>query len=532
MTVTSTPPRVRFAPSPTGHVHIGNIRAAIFNWLFARHNHGKFLLRVEDTDLERSTKEAIDTLLEAMDWMGLDYDEEIVYQTHLVQNHHDAAKRLIDAGDAYYGKVEDGEAAPVYFRIPWDTNRFSCVRKVGEVSLDLHSETPVVIDFTGMAYAQLSRKGKPMEEKATLAGFRDLVLTDAEGNNLFAIEGKHDAIRNGETFTIVGAAKATFTRHEVFYRDLVKGELAKPLDTIRDFVIVRSTNAPVFHLANVCDDITQSITHIIRGDDHVENTYRHLFIFYCLGAVPPAYAHLPMIVNREGKPYSKRDGDAFVGDFKTKGFLPQALFNYLSLLGWSPGDDREKMSKQELADAFTLERCSSSPARLDMVKLQNLNARYIADMDEEQFFEFVVPYIRSYLRPTIDNITLQGMRKVIELMRPRTHCGADVAAWRYFIDDDYEIDDKAMTKMLADATVTAGLKSLLEGLPEHWMYASVEHAIRVAETAVGLDEGKLNQPVRLATTGLRGGADLIQTLLLLGRECVQKRLAKITGNLS
>lgn len=520
MTVSS--PRVRFAPSPTGNVHIGNIRAAIFNWLFARHEGGTFILRVEDTDLERSTQSAIDTLLKAMDWMGLTYDEPILYQTSQAPKHKEATDLFLKNGDAYYGKSEPGEGAPMLFRIPWDVTRFPCVRKVGSAVLDIHPEVPVVLDASGIAYAQCSRKGKPMEEKATLAGFRDLVLKDADGRILFEIEAHLPEILAGKVFTIEGAARAEFTRHEVFYKDLVKGELAKPLDTVRDFVIVRSNGSPVFHIANVVDDITQKITHIIRGDDHVENTYRHLFLFYCLGVNPPDYAHLPMIVNREGKPYSKRDGDAFIGDFETKGYLPESLFNYLSLLGWSPGDDREKMSRAELIAAFSLDRCSSSAAQLDIVKLQNLNGQYLAEMSPEIFCDTIHPYVKTILGLNASHRA--RFEQVAALMQSRTRFGSQVEEWRFFFSDEYLVDEKAMNKALAIPGVREGLTRLIETLPEIIDSDSLSAAIHAAEQEVGLLEGKLNQPLRLAVTGAKGGADIVATLAILGSDTIRRRL--------
>ena len=236
--------RVRFAPSPTGNVHIGNIRAAIFNWLFARHEGGAFLLRIEDTDRERSTPDAIENLLDAMDWLGLDFDEEPLYQSSRLEAYREAAERLIEGGFAYRSDL-----------------------------------------------------GDPAKGEAVV-----------------------------------------FRAHRtVVFEDLVKGRMRKDEKQMKDFVILRSDGTPVFHLANVVDDIHMGITHVIRGDDHVDNTFNHLLIYEALEAAPPRFAHLPMLVNDRGKPYSKRDGDAFVGEFREKGYLPEALFNFLALLGWSPG---------------------------------------------------------------------------------------------------------------------------------------------------------------------------------------------------
>ena len=275
--------RVRFAPSPTGNVHIGNIRAAVFNWLFARHEGGKFLLRVEDTDLERSTPEAIKTLLECMEWLKLDYDEPAVYQSANTVRHLAVASELEAKGFAYRDN-KGGEGECLVFRMP-----------------------------------------------------------------------KEGTLR---------------------FHDLVKGDLKKKAEDTQDFVIVRSDGTPVFHLANVVDDADMGITHVIRGDDHVENTFKHIEMFKAMDVVPPAYAHLPMIVNNQGKPYSKRDGAAFVGEFREQGFLPDALFNFLVLLGWAPGDDREIMTREELIEAFSLDHCKSSPA------LRHKKA----DMDERRIY--------------------------------------------------------------------------------------------------------------------------------------------------
>ena len=363
--------RVRFAPSPTGKVHIGNIRTAIFNYLFARNESGDFLIRVEDTDRERSTQDAIDKLFDCLEWLGLDYDGEVFYQSREADNHIKAAEQLLEQGKAYRPAPKTpGEETPVIFRIPWETDDNPAVNIVGETEIKVHSQVPVVIAPSGISYAQISKKGKPVPAAASLAGFHKLTVFDADGAVLFEIENEIDAIlKEGREFTIEGAALFKFERREVFFNDIIKGKLAKPLDTMKDLVIVRSDGSPVFHLANVLDDAVQQVTHIIRGDDHVENTYRHLFLFQALNREAPSYGHMPMIVNAQGKPLSKRDVDAFVGDFRLKGYLPEALLNYLAFLGWSPGDGREKMSKQELIKAFSIDRVLSSPARFDAVKL-------------------------------------------------------------------------------------------------------------------------------------------------------------------
>ncbi|HSR88181.1 MAG TPA: glutamate--tRNA ligase family protein, partial [Pontiella sp.] len=322
--------RTRFAPSPTGHVHIGNMRAAIYNWLFARHHGGEFLLRVEDTDRERSTPEAIQTLLEAMDWLKLDIDGAPLYQSTRMEAHLAAAAKLLDNGHAY------------------------------------------------------------MEDKGGL-GQGECVV--------FRMPGK-----------------------DISFEDGIKGTLTKAAENMQDFVIVRSNGTPVFHLANVLDDIEQGVTHVIRGDDHVENTFRHIALYEALGADVPDFAHLPMIVNAQGKPYSKRDGDAFVGDFREKGFLPEALFNYLALLGWSPGDDREIMALEEMVEAFDLARCQSSPAQVDLKKLTWMNGEYMLKLPEEEFTAICF----GELEKSRIEAEPEYAEKVFALVRERVKTVADI----------------------------------------------------------------------------------------------------------
>ncbi len=521
--------RARFAPSPTGQVHIGNIRTAIFNWLATRHCKGTFLLRVEDTDLERSTQEAIDKLLECMDWLGLDYDEEIMYQTKQSDKHKESAQKLIDSGNAYY--LNPGEEhSPVLFKLPYDCDSMPFVREVGPAEIVLEPGSEVALNLAGIVFHTLSSKGKSVENMASLAGFKDLKIFDVSGNLLFELNGgtmKTLSADPREKTVITGAAKLNFIRREVFYHDLVKGDLAKPLDNMKDFIIVRSDGSPVFHLANVYDDMQQRVTHIVRGDDHVENTYRHLFLFEALGFTPPRYAHLPMIVNAAGKPYSKRDGDAFVGDFREKGFLPQALFNYLALLGWSPGDDREKMSREELVEAFTIERALCSPAQFDIRKLTNMNGMYIAEMELADFRARIVPFVEKLCPEAVGSPVLD---KVAELMQSRTKTFADVAQWKYFFRkaEELEYDPKGLKKLLSDDTVrkaVAVFADRVAALPSLTVQA-VDDLIHAVEAEYGIPQDKLKQPIRIASTGTTIGAGICETIGLIGAGECAARIAR------
>lgn len=431
--------RVRFAPSPTGKVHIGNIRAAIFNWLYARHVGGEFLLRVEDTDLERSTPEAIQTLLDCMAWLGLDYDGEVLYQTSQRKHHLEVAEELLAKGFAYK-ENKGGQGECVIFKMP----------KEGVIEYD----------------------------------------------------------------------------------DLVKGHMKKKAKDTQDFVIVRSDGSPVFHLANVLDDITQGVTHIIRGDDHVENTFKHIMLFKALGAPIPQYAHLPMIVNNAGKPYSKRDGSAFVGEFRELGYLPETLFNFLALLGWAPGDDREIMSRAEMVEAFDFAHCKASPARFDMKKLTWMNGEYIARQPRA---DFVKAFDARLAASGLPLEPLNGHRdEMLDQIQPRTKTYADIPGnCLWFYSEEYPFDEKAVTKRLKPEGVPELLEELaqaMEELPEFTVEA-LEALVRGMGEAKGCGMGPLVHPIRVAVSGKTEGPGLFEMLWLLGRERTLRRLRDVAKRL-
>ena len=513
--------RVRFAPSPTGKVHIGNIRTAIFNWLFARHTGGAFLLRIEDTDLERSTKEAIDALFECMDWLGLDHDDEIMYQTSQRTAHEAAAQKLITENKAYQGKTDDKGQSPVLFRIPFDADDIPIIRTVDCAETVLHAAENVSVSYSGLSFAGVSKKGKAIPTLACFAGFKDLKLFNSDNELLFDLNDNLEAVKSGEVFEVANSVKMTFTRREVFYNDIIKGELSKPLDSIKDLVIIRGDGSPIFHLANVCDDILQEVNYIIRGDDHVENTYRHILLYNALGAEIPNYAHMPMIVNQSGKPYSKRDGDAFVGDFRDKGFLPEALFNYLALLGWSPGDDREKMTREEMIEAFTLDRVKSSPAQFDTRKLLNMNGMYIAEMPFDKFLNEAAEFAKSF------NTNQDKFSKVAALMQGRTKDFTQIESWKYFFSNDFEYGGKQFRKQFKKEENRKALVEFSKKLAEAPELSGelISKILADTENENDLDHGKLFAPVRLAVTGVAGGAELDETIILIGSQECQKRIS-------
>jgi glutamyl-tRNA synthetase len=539
--------KVRFAPSPTGNVHIGNIRTAIFNWLFARHEKGEFLVRVEDTDKERSTQEAINKLFECMKWLGLDYDGDLYYQSLHEEDHRNAIDKLISEKKAYVRTEATGENGPTLFRIPFYLDDCKHIESRKEMEQTVHPDVSIEIDYTGIKFAQVSKKGKPVEFNGCLAGFKDLVIYDLHGEEMYKLtDADVNAVFNKEkTLKFELCGKISYTRREIVYSDLVKGKLSKPLDSIKDLVIARSDGSPIFHLANVWDDVVQGVTHIIRGDDHVENTYRHILLFHALGHDVPLYGHMPMIVNKQGKPYSKRDGDAFVGDFQKKGILSEAMFNYLSLLGWSPGDDREKMTKEEMVNAFTLERVKSSPAQFDMNKLLNMNGDYMSELDKTLFLDLV--RTEAETQSWYEDSIKSKFAVVAELMQGRTKQLSLINDWKYFFfnespvfngenDKEIELADKAFgydaktfKKVLGKADNITGIEAVVKQFNaiDEFIPVNIEKAIREAERQQELQEGKLNQSVRAAVTGKSGGADLVETLSIIGKENVILRMNKI-----
>ena len=425
--------RVRFAPSPTGKVHIGNIRAAIYNWLFARHTGGKFLLRVEDTDLERSTPEAIAVLFDCMKWLGLDWDEEVFYQTKNVKRHLEVVDQLLASGHAY--KVE-----------------------------------------------KTSRDGK--------TGVVTMFKMPKEG----VIE----------------------------FDDIVKGHMAKKAEDIQDFAIVRSDGSPIFHIANVVDDIDQRVTHIIRGDDHVENTFKlkHICIFKALGAEVPKYGHLSMIVNQQGKPYSKRDGAAFVGEYREQGYLPEALFNYLLLLGWNPGDDREVLDVLGLLRQVALH----DVVELDRPLLGHPEHRDDAGLAVARgLLDLVAVSLRSDLRSAAEQKAWWDY--LAAQIQVRTKFLKDIpAAIKCFVSDDFPFDEKAVEKRLKKPGVKATLLDLVERFSkvEDWTAPALEAVVK--ELSQGNGMGPWVHPIRVAVSGRGEGIGLFEMLQLLGKEKTLARL--------
>ncbi len=522
--------RVRFAPSPTGRVHLGNMRTAIFNWLFARHHGGRFLLRIEDTDRQRSHQGAIDQLLAEMTWLDLDFDGDPLYQHTRSDAHRAAADRLMQAGHAYAYANGDGDAA-VLFRIPLDPGPEYSIVERERISVDIHPDVPVTISSAGITYAAISRKGKPIPSECCLAGMMRLKIVGDNGVVRYDLGKDPGAVTDGQPpVTVDNGTTLSFIRRDVRFHDLVRGDLSKPLDSIKDFVIVRSDGHPVFHLANVCDDIHQQITHVIRGDDHIENSYRHVLLFAALGHAAPAFLHLPMIVNREGKPYSKRDGDAYIGELREAGFMNSTVFNYLALLGWSPGDDREKMSRADIVNAFDVSGIQLSAAQMDIRKLQHMNGQYIADLPFDAFLHGVEQALAE--QPWARNADPAYFREVAELMQSRTKQFTDAATWQYFFVDTLSYDDRLVGKHIGKPGIRSAFAQLLTALREiAFDPEPIESAIHAVTDDREIPRGKFNLPLRIAVTASNTGAGIYEVMALLGRDRTLARLTHAVDSL-
>jgi glutamyl-tRNA synthetase len=323
------------------------------------------------------------------------------------------------------------------------------------------------------------------------------------------------------------------TEGVIEFDDLVKGHMKKMAKDTQDFVIVRSDGSPVFHLANVLDDITQGVTHIIRGDDHVEKTFEHIMLFKAIGAPVPKYAHLPMIVNNAGKPYSKRDGSAFVGEFRELGYLPETLFNYLALLGWAPGDDREVMSRDEMVAAFGFDKCKSSPARFDMKKLTWMNGEYIARQDPAAY---TAEFDARLAAAGLPSEPLGGNKaELLAQIQGRTKTYADLpGAFACFFTEDFAFEEKAVASRLH----TDGMPELLEQLADRFQNAPVFEVAALEADIKALGEargdkgmGPLVHPIRVAVSGGMTGIGLFEMLVLLGRERTVARLRTAAARL-
>ena len=426
-------PRLRFAPSPTGYLHVGGARTALFNWLYARKTGGTFLLRIEDTDKQRSTEEHTRVILDGLTWLGLDWDEDVVFQGARVERHREVADRLLQGGAAYQ------EEGAIRFRMP-----------PGEIAFD----------------------------------------------------------------------------------DAVYGHIAFKGEDIRDWIILRSDRTPTYNFSVVVDDIDMRITHVMRGDDHVSNTPKQIAVYRALGASLPVFAHVPMIHGKDGKKLSKRHGATAVGDYQQLGILPAAMRNFLALLGWSPGGDRELFfDMRELIEAFAIEGVQKKSAIFDTTKLEWMNGQHINHTPAVELWKVIGPFLAE--RGVDQLVGAERMMAVIDAVKARSRTTLDVAHQVAARVDPtvIQLDETARTTIAKDLD---GFKVALRHATERlgalpdtaWQPETLEAELRALAESVGLAAGKVFQPIRIALTGTTVSEPVNVLLSVVGKDESLKRIRR------
>jgi glutamyl-tRNA synthetase len=477
MTTPSSPPvRVRFAPSPTGFFHVGGARTALYNWLFARRHGGVFVLRIEDTDAERSAAEMTDAILRDMQWLGLDWDEGPYHQSQRRARHEEAVQKLLGGGHAY----------PCFCPKEWLDGQKEEAQKAGR------------------AYRY-----------------------DKRCRGLSAAQ-REEKISRKIPFTV---RVKTPEGEDIHIRDMVLGDITIAAAECDDFIIARSDGSPIYNLAVVVDDIDMRISHVIRGNEHLSNTPKQILLYRALGHPLPVFAHLPLILGKDKKKLSKRHGATSVGEFRRMGYLPEAMMNYLALLGWSPGDDREFLRKAELIEAFSAERINQSGAIFDEDKFLWLNGQYISAYSARELWG---PLRDALQEAGLWSVDFDGERRAwlearIDLLKSRARTVVEfVKNLRPFLSDDFPYDEEAVKKRLKTVRpeqVRALAAAFSEASP--FEEKTLEEALRVAAEKLGVKGGDLIHPMRIALTGQMVGPSAFAVVEAVGREKTLERLERM-----
>ncbi len=426
--------RVRFAPSPTGYLHIGGARTALFNWLFARKNNGTMILRIEDTDKERSSWADVERIIDSLKWLGLNWDEGPFFQSERKDIYRQYAQKLLNEGLAYYSEEERGEYKAIIFKIP---------------------------------------------------------------------------------------------NEKIVVQDIIHGDMEFDNSLINDLVIFKSDGFPTYNFACVVDDALMGMTHIIRGDDHISNTPKQIPLYKALGFPVPKFAHVPLILGKDKARLSKRHGATSVQSYQEEGFLPNAMVNFLALLGWSPGENRELLKLEELINLFSLDRISSKNSVFDDEKLKWMNSVYIKELPYDDYKNLVVPFIeKSFGKIDMDE---SNLNYILNLMKERLQVLSDIAPLsKFFFKDDVEYDEAAVQKRLLKPDVPNILEKLSESLKnvDNFDVESVEAAARKLVEELGIKGGDLIHPTRVALTGVTVGPGLFELIVGLGKQKSIERLKK------
>ncbi len=470
MTQTMT---VRFAPSPTGYLHVGGARTAIFNWLFARSIGGRFLLRIEDTDRQRSSDAMTREILDGLRWLGVDWDEEPVIQSERIERHHDECLRLLKEGKAYWCYCTQEEL---------DAKRETAEAAGGAF----------LYDGTCRSLNEEQHAAHRAEGRSRVLRFRV-----PEGRTVF--------------------------------NDIVHDETGFSNEEIDDFVILRSDGTPTYMMAVVVDDHDMGITHVLRGDDHLSNTPKQFMLYRTLGYETPQFGHLPLILGSDKKRLSKRHGATSVGEFQQRGYLPEAMFNFLALMGWSPGDDREVMSTDDLVEAFDIRRVLKKSSVFDEDKLLWMNGQHIRLLEDDDLFRRLLRH-----RPVeLDEVPDEDFLRIVPLMKERLALLPEFfSTTEYFREDPQTYDETGIAKRWK-----AGTGALLSGLlpklaASDFTAAALETLIREHAEAESVGAGKLIHPIRLALTGSTASPSLFDMMEVLGRDTCVRRIESALEHIS
>ncbi len=469
--------RVRFAPSPTGYLHVGGARTALFNWLYARKTGGKFILRIEDTDVERSTQEAVDGLLRDMKWLGLNWDEGPgvdgphgpYYQSQRLEIYHRYARRLVENGAAYpcFCSEEELEAKR---------------QKAEEEHRSLHYD------------GTCRRLSKEEADRRVAAGEPHVI-------------------------------RVKVPEKDYVLEDMVRGKVEWKAETLGDFIILRSSGMPVYNFCVVVDDADMQISHVVRAEEHLTNTHRQLILYEALGIKPPIFAHASLILGEDKTKLSKRHGATSVGQYAIDGFLPEAMINFLALLGWNEGNDREIYSVEELKECFALDRISKSPGVFDHAKLTWMNGQHLRALPVEKLLPLVEPILRKEMP---DEVRLQNpeiLRKLVELIQIKMNVLNDaVEVARSFLQSSAPENDEAAAMISTEKSqkLFAALAEEFAGC--EWVRDGYNAAIKAAGKAAEAKGKDLYMPIRVKITGTCHGPDLVGILDVLGRDEVVARL--------
>jgi nondiscriminating glutamyl-tRNA synthetase len=480
--------RVRFAPSPTGYLHIGGARTALFNWLYARHYNGSFILRIEDTDRMRSTPEAVKAILDGMKWLGLDWDE---------------------------GPEKGGEYGP-YFQ----TERLDLYREFVDKLLEIGAAYYCYCSAEELAGR---RKKQFADGKPAIYDRKCLNLSEAEKRQLEK-EGKKPAIR------------LKMPDRKIVVHDLIKGRMEFDSKLLSDFVIEKSDGIPTYNFAVVIDDILMDISLVMRGDDHISNTPKQIVIYQALDIAIPEFAHIPMIMGPDNTRLSKRHGATSVMEYQRMGFLPEAVLNYIAHLGWSSGTNQEIFSIKELIENFTLDKISNHSAIFDMEKLNWFNNEYLKRLSDEKYVEMLMPFLKDagYIELPLSEEKERWLRKVASLMKSRVRNFKQFLEYGdYFFIEDFTVEDNAV-KILEQNGVRDILEHLVKRLKEikDWKEENIESEVREMANQLNLKGKQIIHPTRVSLSGKTIGPGLFSLMEALGKEINIKRLEKTIHKLN